>query len=220
MHRENSSTDRAWQRPLPDASATAPASSTANLCHDLRQHLGALRNLVAVLQSTEELSLTSRVTLDAMTEELAAASSMIVSELAAAREGPSLVDVGQVAAAAALTLKRRHGADVILRTVGRSRMLGREVEVRRAVANLLDNAHGADPDGTVELTVISQESRVLIEVLDEGRGFGTSPAGNGLGLGQVRATAKEFGGLLLIEDRETGGTRVRLSFPRVKTFAS
>lgn len=210
----------AVERLAPDPLVGDPSSETATVCHDLRQHLGALQNLVAVLQTAGELPLASQLILSEMTDELASASRLIDAVLAAADGALSVVDLGEVAAEAAQTLKRWHGADTRLRTVGRSCMLGREVPIRRAVANLLDNAYGADPEGTIELSVISQKGRVLIEVLDGGQGFGSAPVGHGLGLGQVRAAAREFGGLLLIEDRETGGTRVRLSFPRVETFAS
>lgn len=220
MNTDYQSGGRAWGESAGDREVPASSSHAASICHDLRQHLGALQNLLAVLKSSRELSGASGLTVEAMSEELAAASSMISHELASTRAGPSVVDLAEVAAAAARTLRRRHGVDVTVRTAGRSRVLGREVEIRRAVSNLLDNAHGADPHGVLELAVAPEGNRVAVEVLDGGEGFGSSPVVGGLGLSQVRAAAKEFGGLLLIEDRETGGTRVRLSFPRARTFAS
>jgi signal transduction histidine kinase len=88
----------------------------------------------------------------------------------------------------------------------------------RLVGNLVANAaRAAGPQGQVELSV-TQTPEVVIEVIDDGPGFGYGPSGwASLGLTTVSGLAQACGGQVDIYRRTP--TRVRVSFPEsgVKT---
>jgi signal transduction histidine kinase len=87
--------------------------------------------------------------------------------------------------------------------------------LRRALANVLANAtRAAGPDGHVKLTERADGNTEVIEVVDDGPGFGSIAAGHGTGIG-LQITERmlaEFGGRMEIE-RHSGHTMVRLLLP-------
>lgn len=99
-------------------------------------------------------------------------------------------------------------------------VIGDEVLIRRAVANLLDNACRASPiDGTVRVRVGAgvggdvggDES--FVEVADDGPGFGRIAPGSRLGLRVAGAAVAAAGGHLTIRTGIGVETVVRMSFP-------
>jgi len=100
-----------------------------------------------------------------------------------------------------------------------------------ALRNLLENAILASPpDAEVEATLHRNGGRIVVEVLDRGRGIAetdrphvtdrfyrgaASPSGGGSGLGLaiVAAAMERMEGELTLTPREGGGERARLSFP-------
>lgn len=97
-------------------------------------------------------------------------------------------------------------------------VLGDDVLIRRAVANLLDNACRASPvDGTVRVRVGAagpgDGDESYVEVADDGPGFGHVAAGSRLGLQVARAAAVTAGGHLTIQTGLGVETAVRMSFP-------
>jgi len=97
--------------------------------------------------------------------------------------------------------------------------------LERVIANLVDNAlqHGAAVDRRVRVTAGEVGGRVLIRVVDRGRGIpepererlfepfqrfddSTSAAGVGLGLAVARGFVRAMGGDLTVEDTPGGGT--------------
>lgn len=105
------------------------------------------------------------------------------------------------------------------------------VAVRRAVTSLVDNAL-AHARRTVRVRVAAvPPARVVVEVVDDGTGFGpgadvaalltrfhrgTSDDGRarfGLGLALVAEVAAAHGGRLVLDDAEEGGGRARLELP-------
>lgn len=85
----------------------------------------------------------------------------------------------------------------------------------RMVRNLVDNATRAAGDGgRVEIEVSTQDDSVIVEVVDDGPGFGHGPSGTAaLGMGIVDDLARLCGATLRVRSGEHGGTRVRLVFP-------
>ena len=83
----------------------------------------------------------------------------------------------------------------------------------RVLANLVDNAvRAAGPDGTVEIR-ISQERDTVIEVVDDGPGFGGGPPGTaGLGLSVVRRLLEAEDGRLELAEPAGGGACARVVF--------
>lgn len=84
----------------------------------------------------------------------------------------------------------------------------------RAVANVVDNAvRAAGPAGEVEISVQDQSPHVVIDVVDDGPGFGKGPAGTAsLGLGITTSLAAQCGGRVEVLSAQPHGVRVRLEF--------
>lgn len=111
------------------------------------------------------------------------------------------------------------------------RMRGRAGSLRRAFANLIDNAikYGT----RAEVTVHATSEEVLVEILDDGPGIpeeemvnvlkpfyrlessrNRDTGGSGLGLAIVKSIIDLHGGQLELLNRVRGGLRVRVSLPR------
>lgn len=87
--------------------------------------------------------------------------------------------------------------------------------LRRSVRNLIDNAvRAAGPDGHVEVRAGLDGDEVVVEVADDGPGFGQVPAQEGLGLVTVRRFARRWGGSLHVAESPGGGALVTLRLPR------
>ena len=83
----------------------------------------------------------------------------------------------------------------------------------RALRNVLDNACRV-ANGHVETCVSQDQGWIVIQVDDDGPGFGGGSAGLGsLGLGIVHDLVAGYGGSLEIRHRELGGARVRILLP-------
>ncbi len=107
---------------------------------------------------------------------------------------------------------------------------GDREKLKQVVLNLVINALEAMKDGGtlgVELAAIDRE--LALDLLDDGPGidpmlservfepfFTTKEGGTGLGLSIVRKIVDQHGGLLRIEPRAEGGTRVSLRLPLVE----
>ena len=88
--------------------------------------------------------------------------------------------------------------------------------LRRALANVLANAtRAAGPDGHVKLIERAAGNAELIEIIDDGPGFGSMAAGNtiGIGLQITEQILAECSGRMEIERLASGQTLVRLLLP-------
>jgi signal transduction histidine kinase len=124
------------------------------------------------------------------------------------------------------------GAQVRVQGSAGTPVEGRPNDLRRCLANLVDNArvHGG---GEIELTV--RDAGAMVEIRIEDRGPGIPAAerehvfepyvrldpsrakhtgGTGLGLAIARAVARAHGGTIALEDRTGGGIAVVLLLPR------
>jgi signal transduction histidine kinase len=83
----------------------------------------------------------------------------------------------------------------------------------RAVRNILDNACRIAGD-RVDVSVLRQDGWTVIQVDDDGPGFGAGPGGlASLGLGIVHDLVTGYGGGLEVRRCELGGARVRILLP-------
>ncbi len=105
--------------------------------------------------------------------------------------------------------------------------------MRRAIQNVLDNAHKySDPSTPVHLSLVADGPRAVVEIRDEGIGIAPedlshvfSPffradrpevlasSGLGLGLAFARRIVEAHGGTIVLESRLGEGTTVRLTVP-------
>lgn len=88
--------------------------------------------------------------------------------------------------------------------------------LRRALANVLANAtHAAGPHGHVQLTERVNGNTELIEISDDGPGFGSTAADGraGIGLRITQEVLAECGGRIEVGRLSSGQTLVRLSLP-------
>lgn len=144
------------------------------------------------------------------------------------------VDFADVAARAVRRARRRAGNVVIEDDLAPWPVLGRPVELERAVLNLLDNAVKFSPPGSVvdvrlrdgELTVSDRGPGVEEEdrphLFDR---FYRAPAargqpGSGLGLSIVAQAAAQHRGAIRLEGRPGGGTVARLWLPAAPSGAT
>ncbi len=162
---------------------------------------------------------------------MAAGSGELVGEAPAAIEASALVEDVK----AALPPGRASRLDA-RETCGPDRLVAPRRALAGAVANLVQNAFDASPDGRVELSVApSPGGGVRITVEDRGPGmapevlarvgepfYTTKPPGQGLGLGLflARSLADRLGGRFDIESTPGAGTRVSMELPPAATWSA
>ena len=80
-----------------------------------------------------------------------------------------------------------------------------------ALANVRQHAHAR----RVDVTLTYLEGRVLLDVVDDGRGFDPAapPSGGGFGLEAMRSRVRELGGTWTLETATGEGTAVAVSLP-------
>ena len=195
----------------------------AGVSHDLRTPLTRLRLSVEMLPRTEAL----RQDIDEMAADLAEMESMIGGYLAFARgEGLEQAEpvnltalLDEVAAGA-----RRSGATVTLSAPAELSLSLRAGAVRRAIANLIDNA--SRHAHHVLLTAEPQGKSVLVTVDDDGPGIpeerresvfrpfeSDTTGGTGLGLTIARDIVRAHGGDIVLGNSPMGGLRAQIRLP-------
>jgi two-component system osmolarity sensor histidine kinase EnvZ len=195
----------------------------AGVSHDLRTPLTRLRLSVEMLPPTDDL----KQDIQEMTADLAEMEGMIGGYLAFARgEGAeqaepvnlsSLLD--EVVAGA-----RRSGATVTLSAPPNLSLSLRAGAVRRAIANLIENA--SRHAHRVLLTAESQGRAVLVTVDDDGPGIpedrresvfrpfeSNIAGGTGLGLTIARDIVRAHGGDIVLGNSPMGGLRAQIRLP-------
>lgn len=198
----------------------------AAISHDLRAPLARLRLRAELISDGEQQR--------KMFDDLEAMNAMIESTLAFARddarqEPRRLVDLGVLVgdvcediadAGSKVSYASGRGIDVPCRPT----------LVRRAVANLVDNA--VKYGGGARVKIVHDDDRVVIVVDDDGPGIppeehekvfapfyrreparDPAKAGVGLGLSITRTVAREHGGDVTLRNRDGGGLRALIELP-------
>ncbi|MDE1157441.1 MAG: HAMP domain-containing sensor histidine kinase [Neorhizobium sp.] len=115
--------------------------------------------------------------------------------------------------------------------IGRARLLGDRLALRRVVTNLVENAVKYGQSAQVSLTTGGTDIVLVVE--DEGTGMdeelievATEPfvraeasrsrdtGGSGLGLAVVKSLVEAHGGTIILENRSSQGLRVTITLPR------
>lgn len=212
-----------------------------DVSHELRTPLTTLTTGVDVLNRyRDDLPERSRQALDLVTAEVRHMRRLLDDLLALARVEAGMhhgdiepIPVGDLVAH---TLRDSHRPVKLLTVTEDVAVLGRKLELERAVVNLLSNAdrHGG---GVVEVTVGRAADEAVIEVDDAGPGvpvadrdriferFATSRAvprsatagtGTGIGLALVAETVATHKGRVECADRPGGGARFRIRLPAIE----
>jgi signal transduction histidine kinase len=86
--------------------------------------------------------------------------------------------------------------------------------LHRALTNVLDNgARAAGPDGHINVKARQRDGQIVVEIADDGLGFGHITHGRGHGMVTVDEVMRAARGRLEIRSGPDSGTRVRLRFP-------
>ncbi|EYF04693.1 sensor histidine kinase [Chondromyces apiculatus] len=220
----------------------------ANISHELRTPLARIR--VALDIAAEGDAEVARQSLRDITEDLGELERLISDVLTAAR-----LDLGQQSGAPGIPPLRHEHLDtreLLDRSMARFRSAhserplvvdlppdlpaldGDPVLLRRAVDNLLDNAHkySSRPDDPVTLRASTTSTEILIEVADEGIGISPedmpkifrpffrtdrsrtrSTGGLGLGLALARRIVEAHHGTITLDSAPGKGTRASVRLP-------
>jgi signal transduction histidine kinase len=89
----------------------------------------------------------------------------------------------------------------------------RETAVYRVAQEALHNALRHSGASEVCLSLTATRRRVILEVVDHGRGFAAEAPSGGLGLASMRERAAAAGGTLTVRSGPSEGTLVRLELP-------
>lgn len=198
----------------------------AAISHDLRTPLARLR-LRAEFIEDEDQRAETRADLDAMSQMIRATLDFARDD--ALREQANLVDLGVLVADICDDIAEL-GGDVLLADASRISARCQPTAIRRAVANLVENAVKYGGGARVEL--VREENGVVIVVDDHGPGIpvdeqervfapfyrleqsrNRDTGGVGLGLAVSRNIAREHGGDVKLSNRAPSGLRARLELP-------
>jgi signal transduction histidine kinase len=187
------------------------------LLHDLGHQMMTLSLLTDSVRTDSTMSPDSRqrtlVVLQEMFRAMDLIADVVPGDGPVASPGSCLVDVRHLADEVAQLASLAYGTTVTVRP-GRAVRLRSDVRlIWRVLTNLVDNAvRAAGSAGQVTITVLA-EPRAVIEIADNGPGFGLGPQGSaGLGMAVVRQLLEDADGTLEIADRPGGGACVRVVF--------
>ncbi len=183
--------------------------------------MATLSSLVQVVTGDANLSVSSRIQLELMDNELARLTDFVTDWAdkwagGAADDGTGTGTVGlrALATEVAQLAEVEHGANVVLLPGPDIGLTARSGLIWRILANVVDNAaRAAGPHGTVQIS-IEQTDMVVVEVRDDGPGFGGAPGRTGsLGLTVIASLLRSVGGHFELRDDPHSGTVVRAIFP-------
>ncbi len=202
------------------AGARQRPGTVRQAAHDLRQPVAAVLALASAALSDESATEPVQRRLELIVTEAHWLSKIINDMLAEPGIPPSAeaVDIGalvrdtvkseQLICAAQISLHQPDQGPRYLMAVG--------TRLRRALANVLANAtRAAGPDGHVRVTEQAHGNTELVEVVDDGPGFGSVAADHrtGIGLQITRQMLAECGGRMEVERLPSAQTLVRLILP-------
>jgi two-component system, OmpR family, sensor kinase len=226
----------------------------ANVSHELRTPLARIRvaldmaaegNAAAASASLAEIT-TDLTELEALLDDVLQATRLAIDDGTSGAPGFALhledVSVEAIAQAATQRFKSRHPQRPLRTSVeGGATLLFVDMLIRRALDNLLDNAHkySPDPEGAIVLLARHEAGRVLFEVVDCGIGIETediphvfkpffrsdrsrSRDGGGIGLGLTLAKriVEAHGGTIEVHSEAGVGTTVRVGLEVSETASS
>jgi signal transduction histidine kinase len=195
--------------------------SIREICHDLRNPIATIAALAAAAMIEMDASSSpneGRAIVGRRLEQIqeeARRMTQLVRQLLEDSTAPRLLDASDVAAEVAASCRVTFPGTIQVIAQAGAMVLVDEIALRRALANLIENAtRAAGPDGSVLVRVRRARQWIHCEISDSGPGFGNGPSGSqALGLTIVDRLARSHGGRLEILDGSLGGAMLRLSLP-------
>jgi signal transduction histidine kinase len=184
---------------------------SAALAHDIGHELATLSCLVSAVRADPALHADSHRRLALIEREVERLQELV--GLRSEDAGEPEVSLTELIADVADPLALRGPATVVTVPSPDVRVYVDDRALWRLLSNLVHNAvRAAGSHGTVRLVVRSGPPP-MIEVQDDGPGFGAGPRGHrGLGLQASRVLASRCGATLTFTPAEGGGTVARVSF--------
>lgn len=185
----------------------------AQLLHDVRGTVGA----IMILGAAAELDADDRDVVCRRLREIVGEARWLVALLDSewADDEPRPVDVDEAVRESVERVRLQTHATIDIESDGPALVSVQPVGLQRAVTNVVANAaRAAGPTGHVVVRTHEGRDEVVVEVLDDGPGFGHVPIEHGLGLGITREAMAAAGGAVEIGDAPDGGTCVCLRLPR------
>jgi len=188
------------------------------LLHDLGHQMMTVSLLAESVRADAALSEESRRMMELVLQEMFRAMDMITDNIPVDRPGVAggesgIADVRGVAAEVAKLAELAYETTVTLLPGPAAKIRICPTLLWRVLSNLVDNAvSAAGPAGRVEISV-RQDLDTIIEIVDDGPGFGDGPRGlAGLGMSVVEQLLETVGGRLEVARCPAGGTRARIIF--------
>jgi signal transduction histidine kinase len=185
------------------------------LLHDIGHEITTLSYLVEAVRGDTALPEDSGYRLELLAMELSRLTEIIRDGLSRGTGSPpGPVPVRDLAGQLTRLAQAAYPAEVTLLPGPDATAEVSPVLLWRVLSNLVDNAvRAAGPRGRVTVAV-RQEGTAVVEVADDGPGFGSAPKGEAsLGLDVVVSLLEASGGSLDVRERGGGGTLVRMTLP-------
>lgn len=184
--------------------------------HDAMQSISAILMIVAAGKGEiEDRELVTR-RLDQV-GGLARALAGLIDEAVALQPTSPVVDVSAEASQTVRALAAGYGGTIRLVAGSGAWAALSPVSLCRVLTNLLTNATRAAGDaGVVQVKVVRTGGRVVIEVEDDGPGFGRLKVVHGIGLRSTRRLVRDAGGTIDFGAGSLGGAVVRVSLPEAR----
>jgi signal transduction histidine kinase len=186
------------------------------VAHDLRQPVAAIMALTSAAMVDAQPPDSVRQRLGQIADQASWMSKIICDLLArdSAAHLHEMVEVGALVRDAVDSERLTYPGSIVLRQADAEPRYVAASCTRRALANVLANAtRAAGDDGCVELTERPHGDMELVEIVDNGPGFGNVAHGHGIGLNVTRRMLAECGGHMEHERLPSDQTLVRLFLP-------
>lgn len=185
-------------------------AETTQFFHDLRQCVAAGRLLSEPAEDVAEGLHERLKTLQAVFEEI----ECLIGQAVDDRVQSARVDLVWIVEECVRIARLASAVPIETQYADRARACGDPVMLRRAVANVLDNAaRAAGAGGRVRVVVREHAEESCVEVADDGAGFARISSVSGQGMSVVDAAVRGAGGWLEIASGPGPGTTVRLRLP-------
>lgn len=186
------------------------------LLHDLGHEMATLSYLVEAVRGDPALPASSAERIELISGEVTRLIDLVSTEMLdePLPGGEDTVDVRALANQMAQLANAAQMAKVVVVPGPEVRIDVNPTLVWRVLSNVVGNAsRAAGPEGRVEV-MITGTGGAVIEVTDDGPGFGNSAPGlASLGLRVVTSLLSSCGGTLAVQSPDSGGTRVRMVLP-------